>query len=97
MADPKQIPQLASELYEMSRDYLRQEAVDPLKKVGTNAGLGVGGAVLLAVAATLAVLGLYALAQFVLPATAWYNVLARGITAVVAALAAGLITWRLSR
>lgn len=97
MPEPKQIPELASELYAMSKEYMLQETVEPAKKLGAYAGLGIGGAVAFAVAAVLAILGVYALFQFVLPATPWFNVLARGLTVVVAGLAAGLIAWRMSR
>jgi hypothetical protein len=96
MPDPKQIPELASELYAMSKDYLLQETVEPAKRLGKFAGLGVAGAVAFAVAAILAILGIYAMFQFLLPQTPWFNVLARGLTVVVAGLAAGLIAWRMS-
>lgn len=96
MADPKQIPELASELYELSKEYLRQETIEPAKRLGRYAGLGLGGAFAFAVAAILGTLGVYELFQVVLPASDWYNVLARGLTTLVAALAAGLIAWRMS-
>lgn len=96
MPEPTQIPELATELFEMSKEYLRQETVEPMKKLGGYAGLGIGGAVAFAVAALLGILGVYALFQWLLPATDWYNVLARGLTTIVAALGAGLIAWRMS-
>ncbi|MGH8912589.1 MAG: hypothetical protein ACRDVD_08755 [Acidimicrobiia bacterium] len=96
MPEPKQIPELAGELYAMSKEYMLQETVEPAKKLGAYAGLGIGGAVAFAAAAVLAILGVYALFQFVLPTTPWFNVLARGLTVVVAGLAGGLIAWRMS-
>jgi hypothetical protein len=96
MPDHTQIPELATELYAMSKDYLLQETVEPAKRLGKFAGLGVAGAVAFAVAAVLAILGIYAMFQFLLPQTPWFNVLARGLTVVVAGLAAGLIAWRMS-
>jgi hypothetical protein len=96
MPDPKQIPQLATELYELSKDYLRQETIEPAKRLGRYAGFGLGGALAFGVAAVLGTLGVYALLQEVLPADEWYSVLARGLTTLVAALAAGLIAWRMS-
>lgn len=97
MTQPKQIPELATELYEMSKEYLRQETIDPAKRLGAYAGLGVGGAFLFAVAAVLGVMAVYALTQLLLPDGGWYNVLARGLTALVAGIGAGLIAWRMSR
>ncbi len=96
MPEPKEIPELATELYTMSKEYLLQETVEPAKKLGAFAGLGVGGAIAFAVAAVLAVLGVYALFQFLLPQTPWFNVLARGLTVVEAGIATGLIAWRMS-
>lgn len=96
MPESKQIPELATELYAMSKEYMLQETVEPAKKLGAYAGLGMAGAVAFGVAGVLAVLGVYALFQTVLPATPWFNVLARGLTVVVAGLAAGVIAWRMS-
>lgn len=96
MADPKQIPQLAAELYELSKEYLRQETVEPAKRLGRHAGLGLGGAFAFGVAAIVGTLGVYELFQLVLPAGDWYNVLARGLTTLAAAAVAGLVIWRMS-
>jgi hypothetical protein len=100
MAQPSEIPELASELYEMSKGYLRQETIEPMKRLGGYAGLGLGGAVAFGLAAILGVLALYAglqlLFQDVLGDSAWWNVLARGITAIVAGAGAGIIAWRMT-
>jgi hypothetical protein len=80
----------------MSKDYLRQETIDPAKRLGKHAGMGIGGAILIALGAFLALLGVYSLLNMVLPESEWYVVLARFITAVVAAALAGLVGWRLS-
>lgn len=95
MADPKQVPELAAELFEMSKQYLRQETIEPAKRLGRYAGMGVAGAVAFALAAVFLVTALYSLLQLVLPASAWYNVLARGITTVAAGVVAGVIIWRM--
>ncbi|MFP3913479.1 MAG: hypothetical protein ACLFWM_01270 [Actinomycetota bacterium] len=100
MAQPKEIPELAAELYDLSKEYLRQETLEPMKKLGGYAGLGIGGAVAFGFAAILAVLALYAGLQVLfaeyLGDSQWFNVLARGITTVVAGAAAGIIAWRMS-
>lgn len=95
MPDSKEIPQIATQLVDMSREYLRQEVVEPSKSLGKQAGLGVGGAVLVAIGAILAAWGLYYGLIIWLPEGDWYVVLARGITAVVAAGLAGLVAWRM--
>lgn len=96
MPEPKQIPDLATDLFEMSKEYLVQETVEPAKRLGAYAGLGLAGAFLFAVASVFLVLGLYAGVQWALPETEWYNVLARGITVVVTGAAAGVVAWRMS-
>jgi hypothetical protein len=91
----QEIPNVAQELIEMSTQYLKQETIEPAKRLGRHAGMGVGGAVLMALGAFLALLGVYNLMLMVLPQGEWWIVLARGITAVVAAAGAGLVIWRM--
>ncbi len=58
----KSIPQVASELWELSTAYAKQETIDPLKGLGRFLGFGVGGAVLLGIGSLLLLLaGLRAL------------------------------------
>jgi hypothetical protein len=42
----KSVPQVATELWTLSKDYARQETVDPLKGLGRYLGFGLAGAVL---------------------------------------------------
>lgn len=61
-AEPKSIPQVASELWEMATSYAKQETIDPLKGLGRFLGYGVGGAIALGVGVVLLLLaGLRAL------------------------------------
>jgi len=97
MAEPQEIPELTTELIDMSREYLRQETIEPAKALGKHAGLGFGGAFLFSLGALAFVFGLYALLRMVLPQTDWYEVLARFLTFVGALIIAGLVGWRISR
>jgi putative superfamily III holin-X len=45
-SEPKSMPEIASELWGLTKDYARQETVEPLKGVGRYLGYGAGGAVL---------------------------------------------------
>jgi hypothetical protein len=45
--DPKSIPQVATELWELTTAYAKQETIDPLKGLGRFVGYGIGGAILL--------------------------------------------------
>jgi hypothetical protein len=44
--EPKSLPQTATELWELTKDYARQETITPLKDVGRYVGYGMGGALL---------------------------------------------------
>lgn len=55
---PKSIPQVATELWELSTAYAKQETVDPLKGLGRFFQFGVSGIVLLAVGSVLLLVGL---------------------------------------
>lgn len=96
MTDPAEIPQLTTELIDMSREYLRQETVEPAKKLGKHAGLGIGGAAVMAAGAICSVWGVYHGLTVVLPEGDWWVVIARLLTGLVAAGAGGIVGWRLS-
>lgn len=79
----------------MSREYLRQEIAEPAKRLGKHAGLGIGGALLVAIGAVFAAWALYYGLLIWLPAGEWYVVLARFITAVASAALGGIVVWRM--
>lgn len=92
-----EIPKLASELFEMSKSYLEQEAVAPLRRTARFAGITLLGGLLLALGwVFLAVAGLR-LVQDLLPDTPLWSALAY-LTAGAAALAAAFVVmWAASR
>ena len=95
MADPKEIPQLTTELIEMSQEYLRQETIEPAKRLGKHAGMGFGGAAVLSLGGVFLVLALYSALKMVLPEGEWWVVLARLLAALGGAGAAGIVVWRM--
>lgn len=97
MAEPTEIPQLTTELIDMSRDYLRQETLEPAKRLGRHAGMGIGGALAISFGAFLIVLALYNALKMWLPSGPWWVVLARFLTALGAAGGAGLVAWRMQQ
>ena len=56
--EDKSIPEVVSELKELTIAYAKQETVDPLKGLGRFLGLGGGGAVLCGLGSVLLLLGL---------------------------------------
>ena len=95
MPEPQEIPQLTTELIDMSREYLRQETLEPAKRLGKTAGMGIGGAVAISFGAFFLVLALYNGLKMWLPRGEWWVVLARFVTALAAAGGAGLVFWRM--
>lgn len=97
MADPKELPQLVTELVDMSKEYLWQETVEPAKALGRFAGIALAAGVVFAVASLFAGLAAYALYRQVLPEGEWWVVLARGLTMLTTGAIAGLIGWRMTK
>lgn len=96
MPKPQEIPQIATELVEMAREYLLQETLEPAKKLGKQAGMGFGGAIVMAIGAICLAWGMYYGLIMLFPEGEWWVILSRGLTAIAAAGAAGLIVWRMS-
>lgn len=94
--DPKSIPQVATELWELTVAYAKQETVDPLRGLGRYAGYGVGGYVVLGFGALLLLLSLLRALQTETGTTftgnlSWIPYL---IVVVVAALLVAIVIWR---
>ena len=51
--EPKSIPQVVSELKELTVDYAKQETIDPLRGLGRFVAFGVGGSLVLAIGLSL--------------------------------------------
>ena len=95
MSESREIPEIATELVDISRDYLRQETIEPAKRLGKHAGKGVGGAAVLAFGLFLLAWGLYFGLKTWLPDGEWWVVLAQVLTAIAAIAIGGLIAWRM--
>jgi len=53
MAGPAELPELVREFTDMSKEYLRQETLDPAKELGRYAGFAVGAALCFGIGAVL--------------------------------------------
>jgi len=94
--EPKSIPEIATELWALTKDYARQETVDPLKGVGRYLGYGAAGALLGGVGVILLMLaGLRALQTETGDALdgnlSWLPYL------IVVVVAAALVAWAVTR
>ncbi len=97
MSSPKELPQLVSELTELSKQYIMQETVEPAKRLGRVAGLGFGAGVLFAFAAIFLGIALALLLVAVLPEGDLWKALAYFLSTLLLAGIAGLIVWRATR
>jgi hypothetical protein len=97
MSKVNELPQLAGELVELSKEYLRQETLEPAKRLGKVAGFSVGAGILVALGAILlATAGMRYLIE-VFPEGGLWTALALFTSALVSAGLAGLIVWRATR
>ncbi len=51
MASARELPQLISEFVDMAKAYLRQETLDPAKRLGRYAGFSIGAGIVAAIGA----------------------------------------------
>jgi hypothetical protein len=93
----QEIPELAREAFDMSKEYLRQETLEPAKNLGRVAGYGVGAALIWGLATTfLGVAGMRIVIGLLPDTTIWQGT-GYLISGVVLLLLAGLIGWSGSR
>lgn len=97
--EPKSVPQVATELWALTRDYARQETVDPLKDIGRYVGFGLAAGLLAALGVIMLMLaGLRALqTETGSTFTGSWSWAPYGIVLVVAALLVLLAVSRISK
>jgi hypothetical protein len=94
--EQKGIQQVATELWELSTAYAKQETIDPLKGLGQFLQYGLSGALLLAVGSILLLIGLLRFLQTQTGTALTGNLswVPYVVVVVVAAAAIGLVVWR---
>lgn len=97
MADLRELPEHVSELIDLSKQYLRQETIEPAKRLGRVFGMGFAAAVLISIGALLLSVAGMRLMVRALPEGQLWSALGVFISFVVLAGLAGLIMWRASR
>lgn len=63
MTPNKSVPQVVAELWELTKDYARQETIDPLKGLGRYVSFGLAAALLVSVGIVLLLLSLLRVLQ----------------------------------
>lgn len=97
MGDLRELPEQVSELIDLSKEYLRQETIEPVKRLGRVFGMGFAASVLFSIGALLLSVAGMRLMVRVLPEGQLWSALGVFISFVVLAGVAGLIMWRASR
>ena len=94
--DPKSIPQVATELWELSLAYAKQETVDPLKGLGRYLGYGAGGSLVFGLGSVLLLLSMLRALQTETGTTFTGNLswVPYVIVTLAAVLLSALLVWR---
>lgn len=93
MANVQELPELITESLDLSKQYLKQETVEPAKRLGKAAGFGFAAAILFGMAALLAGIAANRWIIRLLPEGRAWSGLAYVISALVLAAIGGLIIW----
>lgn len=97
MGDVRELPDQISELVELSKEYLRQETLEPAKRLGRVAGMSLLAGVLWATGGVLlAVAGTRSLIR-ILPGGDLWSALGLAVAALVLAGLAAVVVWRATR
>lgn len=84
MSNVQELPQMVSELVDLSKAYLQEEAVQPFKRVGRTVGVGLAAALLLAIGTVLISIAAMRVIVDLFPDTSLWSAL--GYTAAFVAL-----------
>jgi hypothetical protein len=95
---PKSLPEVASEVWDLTRDYARQETIEPLKAVPRYVGFGLGGALVGGLGVILLMLsGLRALQTEDITGTTFQGNLTWVPYLIVIVVALLIVAWAVSR
>ena len=86
-----ELPELITEFVDLSKAYLKQETIEPAKRLGRFAGFSIGAAVAFALAALFGGIALLRLLLDVLPEGPYWTVLGYVLAAIVLGLLAGVL------
>jgi hypothetical protein len=97
VAKTRELPELATEFVELAKEYVRQETVEPAKRLGRLAGFGFAAALVLVLAVLfLTIAGARVVIDLLPDGTIWSG-LGYLFSAVGILIITGLIMWRASR
>lgn len=95
MTDPRELPQQVADLIELSKQYLRQETVQPLRSIGRTVGRALAAALLMGLGVVLLSLGVHGFLVELFPSGQWWEAGAAAVTAVAFLLVTAIVAMRL--
>lgn len=97
--EDKGMAEVVGELWQLTKDYAKQETVDPLKALGRFVAFGLPGSVLMGLGTTLLALGVLRLLQDLFDDTldGYWSFVPYLIVLVLALVVAGLAAWAISK
>ena len=97
MAKTTELPEMVGEFIDLSKQYLREQTIEPAKKLGRLAGFSFAGAFVLTLAVTfLAIAGTRVIIE-VLPDGAIWSGFGYLIASFALLVITGIVMWRVSR
>jgi hypothetical protein len=93
MTEPKEIPQLASELVDLSKEYLRQETIDPARRLARAVGLYVLAGALFSFGGIMLSIAALRIINEALPRRDLWTAFGFVITALLVLIAAGSVVY----
>lgn len=97
MAKTTELPEMVGEFIDLSKQYVREQTIEPAKKLGRLAGFGFAGAFVLTLAVTfLAVAGTRMIIR-VLPDGAIWSGFGYILGSIALLMATGVLMWRVTK
>ena len=92
----QELPDMVTQLYGISKEYVLQETVEPAKRIGRTAGMGLAAALLFGIGAILMSIAVLRWIVGALPDTPLWSTAGYGITFVALAAVIGILGWRIN-
>ena len=97
VAKTTELPEMVGEFIDLSKQYLREQTLEPAKKLGRLAGFSFAGAIVIALAVALLAIAGARLIIDVLPDGAIWSGFGYILSSIALLMVTGLVMWRVSR
>lgn len=97
MASAKQLPEMITEFIELAKQYLKEQTLEPAKRLGRLAGFSFAGSMLFVLAGLFLAVAVMRLIVGVMPDGAVWSGLGYMAASIALLAATGLVMWRAAR